>query len=109
MRSSTVLRCPRSWAWKLRTERKTLSFVFVLRAMKQTMQDTPAKLLDVIAVLADKPANGLVSGQVGTIVEVLAPGVFEVEFCNSEGRTLGFAELKREEFLVLRHEPALAA
>ena len=77
--------------------------------MKQTMQSAPAKLLDVIALLADKPDENLVSGQVGTIVEVLAPDVFEVEFCNSEGRTLGFAELKREEFLVLRHEPALAA
>jgi len=77
--------------------------------MKQIMQSAPAKLLDVIALLADMPEENLVSGQVGTIVEVLAPDVFEVEFCNSEGRTLGFAELKREEFLVLRHEPALAA
>ena len=45
----------------------------------------------------------------GTIVEVLAPDVFEVEFCDTEGRTIGFAELRRPDFLVLRHEPALAA
>jgi hypothetical protein len=77
--------------------------------MKTTMQNNPAKLLDVIALLADKPEEKLASGQVGTIVEVLAPGVFEVEFLDADGRTIGFAELHREEFLVLRHEPALAA
>jgi hypothetical protein len=68
-----------------------------------------AKLLDVIALLDDKPRTQLVCGQVGTSVEVLAPDVFEVEFCDAEGQTIGFAELKRGEFLVLRHEPALAA
>jgi hypothetical protein len=73
------------------------------------VQTTSVKLLDVIALLDDKPALGLSSGQVGTVVEVLAPEVFEVEFCDSEGRTLGFAELRRADFLVLRHEPALAA
>jgi hypothetical protein len=67
------------------------------------VQLPPAKVLDVIALLHDKPALGLSSGQVGTIVEVLAPDVFEIEFCDSQGRTIGFAELKRSEF------PALAA
>ena len=73
------------------------------------MQNTPFKLIDVIAMLADKPVERLVAGQVGTPVEELAPDVFEVEFCDSQGRTIGFAELKREDFLVLHHEPALAA
>ena len=77
--------------------------------MRTSVQMTPAKLLDVIALLDDKPAPRLSCGQVGTIVEVLAPEVFEVEFCDGEGRTIGFAELRRSEFLVLRHEPALAA
>jgi hypothetical protein len=77
--------------------------------MKNPVQTIPAKLLDVIALLADKPEQRLSSGQVGTIVEALAPDVFEVEFCDGEGRTLGFAELRRSDFLVLRHEPALAA
>jgi len=73
------------------------------------VQNTSAKLLGVIALLADRPGEGLVSGQVGTIVELLAPGIFEVEFCNSEGRTIALAELRRDDFLVLRHEPAVAA
>lgn len=47
------------------------------------------KLLDVVALLEDVPAQKLVRGQVGTVVENLAPGVFEVEFSDSEGRTYG--------------------
>ncbi len=77
--------------------------------MNIAVQTTSAKLLDVIALLNDKPTLRLSCGQVGTIVEVLAPDVFEVEFCDGEGRTIGFAELRRPDFLVLRHEPALAA
>ncbi|MFH0340560.1 MAG: DUF4926 domain-containing protein [Chromatiales bacterium] len=45
------------------------------------------KLLDVVALTEDLPEKGLRRGQVGTIVDVLAPGVFEVEFANTEGRT----------------------
>jgi len=44
------------------------------------MQTTPAKLLDVVALLVDKPEEGPVVGQVGTVVEVLAPDVYEIEF-----------------------------
>jgi hypothetical protein len=67
------------------------------------------KLLEVVALLGDKPEEGLVAGQVGTVVEVLAPGVFEVEFLDSQGRTVGLAELRRAELLALRHEPVAAA
>lgn len=73
------------------------------------MQTTPVKLLDVVALLEDKPTEGLVAGQVGTVVELLAAGECEVEFLNSEGKTVALSELKRSEFLVLRHEPAVAA
>jgi hypothetical protein len=73
------------------------------------MQNTPVKLLEVVALLGDKPAEGLVAGQVGTVVEILAPGVFEVEFLDSQGRTAGLAELKRAELLALKHEPPVAA
>ena len=73
------------------------------------MQNTAVKLLDVVALLGDKPEEGLVAGQVGTVVEVLAPGVFEVEFLDSLGRTVVLAELRREELLALKHEAAVAA
>jgi len=66
-------------------------------------------LLDVAALLEDKPAEKLVAGRVGTVAEVLALGVFEVEFLDSKGRTFAVAELKREELLALRHELLTAA
>lgn len=73
------------------------------------MQNTPVKQLDVVALLEDKPTEHLVAGQVGTVVEVLALGVYEVEFLDSDGHTVAVCELKRSELLVLKHEPALAA
>ena len=39
------------------------------------------KLLDAVALLETIPNSGLYKGQVGTIVEVYEPDVFEVEFC----------------------------
>ena len=73
------------------------------------MQNAPVKLLDIVALLDDKPAEGLVAGQVGTIVDVLAPGVFEVEFLDSNGRIAALTELQRAELLILKHEAAVAA
>jgi hypothetical protein len=73
------------------------------------MKIWPVTLLDVVALLDDKPAEGLVSGQVGTVVEVLAPDVFEVEFLDPNGRTIALAEFRRDELLLLRHEAVLAA
>lgn len=73
------------------------------------MQEPPLKLLDVVAVLEDKPDRGLLSGQVGTVIEELGPGVFEIEFLDSNGRTIALAELTRDELLLLRHDTANAA
>ncbi len=73
------------------------------------MQKTPVKLLDEVALLEDKPKERLVVGQVGTIIEILAPDVFEVEFLNSMGRTVALTELRRKEFLVLMHEAVVTA
>ena len=67
------------------------------------------KLLDVVALMSDVSEKALQRGQVGTIVEVLAPGVFEVEFCDLEGRTYASAALPERHLMVLRHEPASAA
>ena len=73
------------------------------------MQNAPVKLLDVVALLEDKPVEGLSTGQVGTVIDLLAPGVFEVEFLDSNGKTVALMELKRAELLVLKHEAAMAA
>jgi hypothetical protein len=76
---------------------------------KINVQNAPVKLLDVVALLEDKPSEGLVAGQVGTVVEVFAPDVFEVEFLDANGKTVALTELNRSELLVLKHEAAVAA
>jgi hypothetical protein len=53
----------------------------------------------------DMPEVGLVRGQVGTVVEALAPEVFEVEFSDDNGRTYASIALKSKDLLRLRHEP----
>jgi hypothetical protein len=63
------------------------------------------ELLSVVALLQDLPEQGLVRGQVGTVVETLAPGVFEIEFCDEQGRTYAMASLKSDQLMRLHHEP----
>ena len=63
------------------------------------MQNGPVKLLDVVALLAARPQDGLAFGQVGTVVELHSPEAFEVEFLDSQGRTISLATLKRTEIL----------
>lgn len=64
------------------------------------------KLLDVVALNEDLPERNLRRGQVGTVVEELAPNVFEVEFSDNEGRTYATLALKADQLLVLHYEPA---
>jgi hypothetical protein len=59
----------------------------------------------VVALVADLPEEGLVRGQVGTVVENWAPGVYEVEFSDGNGRTYAMVALKDEQLMVLHHEP----
>ncbi len=44
-------------------------------------------LLDVVALTEALPERDLSRGQVGTVVETLAPDVFEVEFSDNDART----------------------
>ncbi len=67
------------------------------------------KLFDVVALLEDLPSHGLVRGQVGTIVENLAPDVFEVEFSDDNGRTYASLGVRSDQLLVLRHDQFAAA
>jgi hypothetical protein len=62
-------------------------------------------LLDVVALTDDVPGHGLRRGQVGTVVEALAPGVFEVEFSDDQGRTYASLALRSDQLLVLHYEP----
>lgn len=62
-------------------------------------------ILDVAALTEDLPERGLYRGQVGTVVESLAPGVFEVEFSDDEGRAYASLALEASQLLVLHYEP----
>ncbi len=59
----------------------------------------------VVALLEDLSEEGLVRGQVGTVVENWSPGVFEVEFADDNGRTYAMVALKAEQLMQLHHEP----
>ena len=64
------------------------------------------KLMDVVALVHDLPDKGLVQGQVGTVVEQLAPKVFEVEFSDNSGRTYATGAIDADSLIVLHYENA---
>lgn len=68
------------------------------------------KTLEVVALTNDLPEKHLRRGQVGTVVEMLAPGVVEVEFSYLEGSTYAMCAVPESNLLVLHHIPdAIAA
>jgi len=62
------------------------------------------ELLSVVALLDDVADQALKRGQVGTIVERLAPSVYEVEFSDDEGRIYASLPLRADQLLQLHHE-----
>lgn len=62
------------------------------------------KLLDTVALLEDLPERKLKRGEVGTVVEILAPDVYEVEFCDDEGRTYAMFALRAGQLIVLHNQ-----
>jgi Domain of unknown function (DUF4926) len=66
---------------------------------------TGIEMLSVVALLEDLPEEGLVRGQVGTVVESWTPGVYEIEFCDDNGKTYAMLALKAEQLMQLHHEP----
>ncbi len=69
------------------------------------MMKPEIQLLNVVALTEDMVERGLYRGQVGTVVEVLAPGVFEVEFSDSDGCTYEMLAVRAEQLMVLHHDP----
>jgi hypothetical protein len=62
-------------------------------------------ILDVVALTEDLPDRSLYCGQVGTVVETLSPGTFEVEFSDNEGRAYAMLALQQHQLMLLHHEP----
>jgi hypothetical protein len=69
------------------------------------MRVGPMKLLATVALLQDLPEQGLRRGQVGTLVEELAPHVYEVEFIDDEGGTYASLQLGEGQLMQLHHAP----
>ena len=68
--------------------------------------NTRPQVLDVVALTEDLPERGLRRGQVGTVVEVLAESVYEVECSDNDGRTYATLALRGDQFMILHHQPA---
>jgi Domain of unknown function (DUF4926) len=66
------------------------------------------KLLDTVALLENIPDLSLYRGQVGTIVEVYEPEIFEVEFVDIQGRTYSLETLNSQQLMLLHHQPLIA-
>jgi hypothetical protein len=49
------------------------------------------------------PARNLRAGEVGTVVELLAEGVFEVEFCDADGQTYAEFALRADQIMPLHN------
>lgn len=65
------------------------------------------KELDVVALLRNDPDNGLVAGQVGTVVDASSEGPYLVEFSDDDGIAYCMAAYHRADLIVLHYEPVL--
>jgi hypothetical protein len=68
------------------------------------MSTNKIKLLDTVALIDDLPERKLKRGEVGTVVEVLAPDVFEVEFSDDEGQTYAELALRDDQLIPLHNQ-----
>lgn len=64
------------------------------------------ELLSVAALVEDMPERGLRRGQVGAVVESLAPDVYEVEFSDDSGKTYASLALRADQLMRLHHAPS---
>ena len=62
------------------------------------------KLFDTVALLENLPELNLFRGQIGTIIEVYEPEVFEVEFSDLNGKAYAIETLEQNQLMVLHHK-----
>jgi hypothetical protein len=80
----------------------------VMMMAKKSAENEKPPLLDVVALLADLPAQRLARGQIGTIVEQLDDKTLLVEFSDDQGRAYAVAPCPRADLLVLHYVPEAA-
>jgi Domain of unknown function (DUF4926) len=77
-------------------------------ASQSSDRDRASALLSPVALLRDLPDQGLVRGQVGTIVESLDEATSLVEFSDDRGESYAIVPCPRDALLVLRTIPRAA-
>jgi len=75
--------------------------------IKDAKNERPS-VLDVVALLADLPAQRLARGQVGTVVEQLDDKTLLVEFSDDQGSAYAIAPCPRADLLILHYVPEAA-
>ena len=80
----------------------------LLRKVNTKAKTTKIRLLDAVALTADFSDRRSLAGQVGTAVEMLDDGVFEVEFCDDQGRTYATLSLQGDQLMPLHYVPVPA-
>lgn len=63
------------------------------------------RLLDIVALVEDLPEYGIYRGQVGTVTDIVAENVFEVDFSDTSGQTFAEINLTSQQLMLLLHEP----
>ncbi|RUT09803.1 hypothetical protein DSM106972_002980 [Dulcicalothrix desertica PCC 7102] len=63
------------------------------------------RLLDIVALVEDLPEYGIYRGQVGTVTDIVAENVFEVDFSDTSGQTFAELNLTSQQLMLLLHEP----
>jgi hypothetical protein len=63
------------------------------------------EMFAVVALTEGLPERDLQRGQVGTIVENLASGVYEVEFSDDAGQAYAIVPVEADRLMRLYHEP----
>jgi hypothetical protein len=80
----------------------------LLGALMAKKTDGRVDILHVVALLADRSAERLARGQVGTVVERLDERNVLVEFSDDQGRAYAIVPLPVAELLVLHYVPRAA-
>ncbi len=68
------------------------------------MKNLRFELLDTVALAVDLPERNLSQGEVGTIVEVLEPDVFEIEFSDDNGETYAELAINSDQLIILHNQ-----
>jgi hypothetical protein len=71
---------------------------------EKIMAKRKIKLLSTIALNEDLPGCKLKRDKVGTVVEVLAPDVYEIEFCEEDGETYAELALRGDQLILLHNQ-----